>query len=53
MIRDVPLNAYRWLCIATGAQEQWFAEALGSVTTRAHMDRIGSALAPIFAYACS
>jgi hypothetical protein len=52
-IGDVILKAYRWQYIVTGAQEPRFAEALKSMTTPAQMERIGSALGPIFAHACN
>jgi hypothetical protein len=52
VIRDVLLKAYRWQYIVTGAQEPRFAEALKSLTTPAQMERIGGALAPIFAHVC-
>jgi hypothetical protein len=50
-IRDLMLKAYRWQYIVTGAQEPRFAEVLKALTTPAQMNRIGSALAPIFAHA--
>lgn len=41
------LRAYRWQYIASGVQEPRFSALLGSMITAEHMQRIGTALAPI------
>lgn len=43
------LRAYRWQYIVSGVQHPHFGRLLGGMTTGAQMDRIQSALAPIFA----
>jgi hypothetical protein len=41
------LRAYRWQYIASGVKEPRFSALLGSMITADHMQRIGTALAPI------
>jgi hypothetical protein len=53
VIHDLLLKAYRWQYIVTGVQEPRFAEVLKALTTPAQMERIGKALSPIVAHACS
>jgi hypothetical protein len=50
-VRDLLLRAYRWQYIVTGVQEPRFAEVMKALVTPAQMERIGAALAPIFAHA--
>ena len=46
-IRDCVLVAYRWQYIVSGVEEPRFQKILGGLTTEAHMQKIGAALAPI------
>jgi hypothetical protein len=52
-VRDLLLKAYRWQYIASGVQEPRFTEVLKALVTPAQMQRIGNALAPVMAHACS
>jgi hypothetical protein len=47
-IRAVLLRAYRWQYIVSGVQHPHFGRLLGGMTTEAQMQRIQTALAPIF-----
>jgi len=47
-IRATLLRAYRWQYIVSGVQHPHFGRLLTAMTTRAQMERIQSALAPIF-----
>jgi hypothetical protein len=47
-IRALLLRAYRWQYIVSGVQHPHFARLLTDMTTPAQMDRIQTALAPIF-----
>ncbi len=49
-IDDVMRRAYRWQYIASGVSEPRFGEVLGALVTKAQMERIGTALAPIVAH---
>jgi hypothetical protein len=47
-IRDLLLRAYRWQYIVSGVQHPHFGRLLADMTTPAQMNRIQTALAPIF-----
>jgi hypothetical protein len=46
-IGDTMLKAYRWQYIGSGVQDERFQKVLGGMITEAHMQKIGSALAPL------
>jgi hypothetical protein len=46
-IRDTVLRAYRWQYIVSGFRHPHFTKLLGGMTTRAQMQRMETALAPI------
>lgn len=50
-VRDTVLKAYRWQYILSGAQDARFVEVLQALTTRAQLERILAAVAPIAAHA--
>jgi hypothetical protein len=49
-IRDTVLRAYRWQYIVSGFRHPHFTKLLGGMTTRAQMQRMEAALAPIIEY---
>jgi hypothetical protein len=49
-IRETVLRAYRWQYIVSGFRHPHFTKLLGGMTTRAQMQRMEAALAPIIEY---
>jgi len=48
-VKTTILAAYRWQYIVSGVNEPRFSQALAGMVTKAQMERIGAALAPIMA----
>ncbi len=48
-VRDAFLAAYRWQYIASGVQNARFRQVLGALLNERQLERIGAAVAPIFA----